>query len=127
MWSRCWQWACREEHIPAVGDHYVYDIGPYSVIITRVAVGEIKAFINSCTHRGTRLLGEEGPGSGQRFNCPFHGWSYDLDGTLRDVPGQWDFPHVCEATHSLQVWVATPGKALFLSILILMPRRFGSS
>ena len=81
MWSRCWQWACREEHIPEVGDHYVYDIGPYSVIITRVAVGEINAFINSCTHRGTRLLGEEGPGSGNSFHCPFHGWSYDLDGT----------------------------------------------
>ena len=102
MWSRSWQWACREEHIPEVGDHYVYDIGPYSVIITRVAVGEINAFINSCTHRGTRLLGEEGPGSGNSFHCPFHGWSYDLDGTLKDVPGQWDFPHVCKATHSLQ-------------------------
>ena len=34
MWSRTWQWACREEHIPSVGDHYVYDIGPYSVIVT---------------------------------------------------------------------------------------------
>ena len=70
MWSRTWQWACREEHIPEVGDHYVYDIGPYSVIVTRVAEGEIKAFVNSCTHRGTRLLGEEGPGYGQSFNCP---------------------------------------------------------
>ncbi|MEK9934607.1 MAG: hypothetical protein VW555_07800, partial [Luminiphilus sp.] len=37
MWSCTWQWACREEHIPSVGDHYVYDIGPYSVIVTRVA------------------------------------------------------------------------------------------
>ena len=102
MWSCTWQWACREEHIPSVGDHYVYDIGPYSVIITRVAEGEIKAFINSCTHRGTRLLGEEGPGFGKSFNCPFHGWSWHLDGALKDVPGRWDFPHVCEATHSLQ-------------------------
>ena len=102
MWSRTWQWACREEHIPGVGDHYVYDIGPYSVIVTRVTENQIKAFINSCTHRGTRLLGEEGPGFGQSFNCPFHGWSWHLDGALKDVPGRWDFPHVCEATHSLQ-------------------------
>ena len=64
MWSRTWQWACREEHLSGVGDHYVYDIGPYSVIITRVAEDQIKAFVNSCTHRGTRLLGEEGPGFG---------------------------------------------------------------
>ena len=102
MWSRTWQWACREEHIPGVGDHYVYDIGPYSVVVTRVAEDQVKAFINSCTHRGTRLLGEEGPGFGQSFNCPFHGWSWHLDGALKEVPGRWDFPHVCEATHSLQ-------------------------
>ena len=73
MGSRIRQWACQEEHIPEVGDHYVYDIGPYSVIVTRVAEGEIKAFIKSCTHRGTRPLGEEGPGCGQSFNCPSHG------------------------------------------------------
>ncbi|MBT6352581.1 MAG: aromatic ring-hydroxylating dioxygenase subunit alpha [Halieaceae bacterium] len=102
MWSKCWQWACREEHIPGVGDHYVYDIGPYSVIIARTAESEIKAFINSCTHRGTRILGEEGAGFAQGFSCPFHGWSWHLDGRLKDVPGRWDFPHVCEATHSLQ-------------------------
>ena len=102
MWSRCWQWACREEHLPEVGDHYVYEIGPYSVIVTRVANDEIKAFINSCTHRGTRLLGEEGVGHGQGFNCPFHGWSWHLNGVLKDVPGRWDFPHICEASHSLQ-------------------------
>ena len=102
MWSQCWQWACREEHIQGVGDHYVYDIGPYSVIIARTGESEIKAFINSCTHRGTRILGEEGAGFAQGFSCPFHGWSWHLDGRLKDVPGRWDFPHVCEATHSLQ-------------------------
>jgi len=102
MWSQCWQWACRDEHIPSVGDHYVYDIGPYSVIVARTAESEIKAFINSCTHRGTRILGEEGPGFAEGFNCPFHGWSWHLDGRLKDVPGRWDFPHVCETSHSLQ-------------------------
>jgi nitrite reductase/ring-hydroxylating ferredoxin subunit len=102
MWSRTWQWACREEHIPSVGDHYVYDIGPYSIIVVRTAAEEIKAFINSCTHRGTRIVGEEGPGFAEGFSCPFHGWSWHLDGKLKDVPGRWDFPHVCEANHSLQ-------------------------
>jgi nitrite reductase/ring-hydroxylating ferredoxin subunit len=102
MWAHCWQWACREEHIPSIGDHYVYDIGPYSVIVARTAESEIKAFINSCTHRGTRILGEEGLGFAEGFSCPFHGWSWHLDGRLKDVPGKWDFPHVCEASHSLQ-------------------------
>ena len=53
MWAKTWQWACREEHIPEPGDRYVYDIGPYSVIISRDEAGIVHAFRNSCTHRGT--------------------------------------------------------------------------
>ncbi len=40
LWTRTWQFACREEHIPEVGDYYVYDIGTYSFIVTRVAKDE---------------------------------------------------------------------------------------
>ena len=46
LWTRTWQFACREEHIPAVGDYYVYDLGPYSFIITRVGKEEIRAYYN---------------------------------------------------------------------------------
>ena len=47
MWSRVWQWACREEHLPDVGDTYVYDIGPYSVLVVRSAEDTIEAFHNA--------------------------------------------------------------------------------
>ncbi|RXL80108.1 aromatic ring-hydroxylating dioxygenase subunit alpha, partial [Citrobacter sp. AAK_AS5] len=50
LWPRVWQWACREEHIPEVGDYYVYDIGNYSIIVVRADSG-IKAYVNSCLHR----------------------------------------------------------------------------
>jgi nitrite reductase/ring-hydroxylating ferredoxin subunit len=102
MWPRTWQWACREEHVPDVGDTYVYDIGPYSVIVVRSADETIEAFLNSCTHRGTRLLAGEGSGYSPSFTCPFHGWSWKLDGSIRDIPARWDFPHVCHETHDLQ-------------------------
>ena len=59
MWSRVWQWACREEHIPNVGDYYVYDIGDRSIIVTRTASG-IKAYNNFCLHRGTQFEGQRG-------------------------------------------------------------------
>ncbi|NND69619.1 MAG: aromatic ring-hydroxylating dioxygenase subunit alpha, partial [Halioglobus sp.] len=101
MWARAWQWACREEHIPDEGDTYVYDIGPYSVIVVRAADDTIRAFCNSCTHRGTRLLGAEGTGYVPAFTCPFHGWSWELDGSIRNIPARWDFPHVCAEKHSL--------------------------
>jgi phenylpropionate dioxygenase-like ring-hydroxylating dioxygenase large terminal subunit len=101
MWSQTWQWACREEHLEDAGDRYVYDIGPYSVIISKDANGDISAFRNSCTHRGTRLVAAEGSGFGNGFTCPFHGWSWHLDGSLEQLPARWDFPHVCSEQHSL--------------------------
>ena len=64
LWTRTWQFACREEHIPEVGDYYVYDIGPYSFIVTRVGKNEVRAYYNACLHRGTKLRG-----SGTRGQC----------------------------------------------------------
>ena len=43
VWSRTWQWACREEHIPESGDYYVYDVGDRSAVIVRGPDGDIKA------------------------------------------------------------------------------------
>jgi nitrite reductase/ring-hydroxylating ferredoxin subunit len=102
MWSKAWQWVCREEHLQDVGDTYTYNIGPYSVIVVRSSEDSIEAFHNVCTHRGTRLLGGEGSGYSPAFTCPFHGWSWELDGSIRNIPGRWDFPHVCEETHALR-------------------------
>jgi nitrite reductase/ring-hydroxylating ferredoxin subunit len=91
VWKRVWQMACHEDDIPDVGDYHVYDIAELSFLIVRSAPDEIKAYYNACLHRG-RLL-REAPGKWAReLRCPFHGWSWNLDGTLKDVPCQWDFP-----------------------------------
>ncbi|HTK66098.1 MAG TPA: aromatic ring-hydroxylating dioxygenase subunit alpha [Pseudonocardia sp.] len=95
LWSRVWQWACLDYEIPEPGDHLVYEIGDKSVLIVRQPEGDIKAFYNSCQHRATLMA--EGPGKGATsFVCPFHAWAYNLDGTLKNVPCQWDFPQVTE-------------------------------
>ena len=105
LWPKVWQWVCREEHIPEAGDHMVYEIGDYSFIITRTDSGEVKAFYNSCLHRGTQLRpgrDEEGyPLSGNDFRCPFHAWIWNMDGTLKDLPCDWDFPHMDKAKMNL--------------------------
>ena len=117
IWARSWQWACREEHLPDVGDTYVYDIGHWSVIVVRSAEDVIEAFLNTCMHRGTRLLAGEGSRYLSAFTCPFHGWSWQLDGELREVPGQWDFPHVDGGSHDLQrVQCETWGGFVFINI-----------
>lgn len=100
LWSRVWQLACHEDDIPRVGDVLSYDIASRSYIIVRTGKDEFSAYPNACRHRGRRLI--EGCKKGLAvLRCPFHGWSWHLDGKLREVPCHWDFPGVSEASHSL--------------------------
>ncbi|MFC4296260.1 aromatic ring-hydroxylating dioxygenase subunit alpha [Novosphingobium tardum] len=117
MWSRTWQWACREEHIPEPGDYITYDVGRFSVLITRTEEGEIKAFPNACLHRGTQLKRSDTSGSAVELRCPFHGWSWGLDGALKNVPCRWDFPHVTDEKYHLpEVRVETWGGFVFINM-----------
>ncbi|MDH3678333.1 MAG: aromatic ring-hydroxylating dioxygenase subunit alpha [Acidimicrobiia bacterium] len=92
LWPSTWQMACRLEHLPETGDHLVYEIGDLSIIVVRVSATGLKAFHNSCLHRGTTLV--EGRGNSAVFRCPFHGFTWSIDGTFRGMPASWDFPHV---------------------------------
>ena len=91
VWSKAWQMVCREEEIPTVGDHIIYEIGKYSVIVVNTDDG-IKAHHNACLHRGRRL--RERDGQVDQFTCPFHGFTWNLDGSLKHIPSRWDFPDI---------------------------------
>ena len=99
VWRKTWQLACRVEEIPKAGDHVVYEIVHDSLIVVRTAEGTIRAYVNSCLHRGTQLRAEGG--CVKQFRCPFHGFTWDLQGKLIDVPGAWDFPNLDRATFNL--------------------------
>jgi phenylpropionate dioxygenase-like ring-hydroxylating dioxygenase large terminal subunit len=101
LWKRVWQMACHESDIPNVGDTHVYDIASLSYIVIRVAEDEVKAFANACLHRG-RALCDSHRKELKSLRCPFHGWSWHLDGRLKEVPAQWDFPSVTEDEYSLK-------------------------
>ena len=118
MWSRTWQWACREEHIPNPGDYSVYDIAHYSVLVVRGETGAIKAFVNSCPHRGMQFFDSGTQGRGKQFlRCPFHGMSWNLDGSLREIPCRWDFPHVDDENFGLaEVNCETWGGFVFINL-----------
>jgi phenylpropionate dioxygenase-like ring-hydroxylating dioxygenase large terminal subunit len=91
VWKRVWQMACHEDDIPEVGDYHVYEIANLSFLIVRSAENEFKAFWNACLHRGRILKETHGKGA-RAFRCPFHGWAWNIDGTIMDIPCQWDFP-----------------------------------
>ncbi|MGE4609619.1 MAG: aromatic ring-hydroxylating dioxygenase subunit alpha [Myxococcota bacterium] len=115
LWSRVWQFACREEEIPEAGDHVVYDIGDFTILIVRNEKGEINAFHNVCRHRGRQL--REHSGRVSVFRCPFHRWTWNLDGTLAEIPCRWDFPHVEREKYDLpSVNLGTWGGFVFINL-----------
>lgn len=115
VWPRVWQWACREEEIPEIGDHVVYDVAGYSFIIVRSSETEVKAFYNSCLHRGRQLA--ECDGSVDNFRCPFHGMAWSVDGTLKVNPFDWDAPQWKGRDLSLpEARVATWGGFVFINM-----------
>ena len=99
LWRRVWQMACREEEIPEVGDHVVYEVGDLSILVVRSEAERIRAFHNTCLHRGRRL--RDDAGNMQKIRCPFHGWTWELDGSLSRIPCRWDFPEVRDEDYRL--------------------------
>lgn len=82
------------------GDYLTHDLSGVPLLVTRNAAGELRAFINACRHRGTRI--EDGCGSEKRtFVCPYHAWSYDLDGRLRGLPHARNFPDLDREAYGL--------------------------
>lgn len=114
LWQKVWQFACREEDIPEVGDRYCYEVGNKSWIVLRSAPGEIRAFANSCLHRGTALC--NGNGWAESIRCPFHAWEWNLDGSLKNIPSRWDFPQVQDDAFRLpEARVETWGGFIFIN------------
>ena len=93
MWPRVWQVACSVDHVAEPGDYFEYRCGPYSVLIVRGDDDELRAFQNACRHRGNSLC--TGAGSDLReLRCGYHGWTWDLAGTLKRIPGRKGFGDV---------------------------------
>lgn len=93
IWKRCWQMACREDDIPAVGDYHVYEVANLSWIVVRTGEHSFAAHQNACLHRGRQLCDHHGAGA-RLFRCAYHGWSWNIDGSLKEIPCEWDFAGV---------------------------------
>lgn len=92
IWRRGWLFAGHACEIPAPGDYFTFDFDTDSVIVVRQPTGEIGAFHNVCRHRGSVIVAEP-RGSRRSFVCPYHQWTYDLDGSLqqcRKMPAEID-------------------------------------
>ncbi len=87
IFYKFWLYACRAEEIPGVGDYKLIQIEDESIILVRDKSREIKAHFNVCRHRGTQLCAEpSGNFTGKTIQCPYHAWTYALDGKLLGAP-----------------------------------------
>jgi phenylpropionate dioxygenase-like ring-hydroxylating dioxygenase large terminal subunit len=94
MWPRVWQFAAREEEMPQPGDVVVYENAGRSFLLARQPDGSVRAFHNVCLHRGRKLRTTSGNVS--ELKCPYHAFTWNTDGTLKNIPCRWDFPHLEE-------------------------------
>ncbi|HET6831601.1 MAG TPA: aromatic ring-hydroxylating dioxygenase subunit alpha [Solirubrobacterales bacterium] len=104
-------WVCLG-HVATLGEPgqwLMREIGPTSVFAMTGADGEVRAFLNACRHRGSRLVDETEGAVRRRIQCPYHAWSYDLDGSLVAAPHMdevEDFDHACNGLIEVRSAVA---------------------
>jgi len=116
VWSRVWQVAGREEELPAAGDYLEYTIGDQSILVVRTETGALRAFHNTCLHRGTRLAEGCGHFSDGAIQCPYHAWRYALDGRLIEIVDRHEFPDLPEGLALADVRVDAWGGFVFVNL-----------
>ncbi len=115
LWSRAWQMAAHEDDFPNVGDVVPYDIADRSYLLVRTGEDDYKAYYNACLHRG-RKLRESRASSLNELRCPFHGWAWNLDGSLKQIPCAYDFSGLDRDEESLpEVNVGRWGRFIFIN------------
>lgn len=91
VWFKTWNIGGMAYQMPEPGDYLTTEIGIASVIMTRQEDGSVLAYHNACPHRGM-VITEAPDGNTSQFQCPYHGWQFGLDGVVKAVPDEDDFP-----------------------------------
>ena len=98
---RSWIYALHASEIPETGDYQLLEIGEDALIVVRCEDGSIRAMHNICRHRGARVC-EQQTGNRKTFVCPYHGWVYELDGSLKAARETHVIPDFDSTRHGLK-------------------------
>lgn len=102
LFRRHWQLACHVNDVPEPGDYLTFDVAGERALIVRGRDGVLRAFHNLCRHRGSRVVADERGQCRSALICPFHGWAYNLDGTLRSPAHPKSLPPLDPVAHGLK-------------------------
>jgi Rieske 2Fe-2S family protein len=105
FFSRMWVCVGREEQVGKAGDYFLRDVDGESIIISCDQAGSVRAFYNVCRHRGTRMCRDQEGTFSNRIQCPYHGWTYALDGRLLGAPhmDESTFRHADYPLHAVHI------------------------
>jgi Rieske 2Fe-2S family protein len=101
LFTTMWICAGRVEQVARPGEFFIREVLGESLIITSNAAGRVNAFYNVCRHRGTKLCTDDRGSLGRSIQCPYHAWTYDLDGALIGAPHMDDVPHFRKEAYPL--------------------------
>ena len=101
IFRQAWQLVCHTSDVPNAGDYHSFDFMGESVIVLRGEDGQIRSFHNACRHRASRLLDDPKGHCGRRITCPYHAWTYGLDGRLVAIPHREAFKDLDLSRHGL--------------------------
>lgn len=101
LFGTMWFYVGRSEEAVAPGQYFGRELNGYNIVVTRNATGEVRAFHNVCRHRGTRICEEKTGHFAGSIQCPYHAWTYDLDGRLLGAPHMNEVPHFRKAEYPL--------------------------
>lgn len=86
LWARCWLYVGHTSQVPEAGDFITAQLGSQPVLMVRRADGAVSVLLNRCAHKGAMLTREPCGHAGRTLRCPYHAWSYRLDGSLLGLP-----------------------------------------
>lgn len=91
LFARTWLFLGHASQVPKPGDFITAEIAGRPLILVRAADNSLSVVMNRCAHKGAKVLTEAAGSTGRAFRCPYHGWSYRLDGSLLGLPIQKDY------------------------------------
>lgn len=132
VFSQYWVYAGHENAITEPGEYFTRTVGDKQIIVVRDHDGGVRAFYNVCAHRGSKMVDDtpmSDPGTMSRVRCPYHLWTYDLDGDLRSTPRSFeeagmnpglddeDVPELDSSDNGLmEVYLDSIGPLLFVNL-----------
>jgi phenylpropionate dioxygenase-like ring-hydroxylating dioxygenase large terminal subunit len=122
VFGRSWLFVAHTDELAEPGDYRLVDQLPQPIMLVRGGDGELRAFYNTCKHRGAALVSAPSGNAGRRLACPYHNWVYSLEGGLLGYPEPANFSDLDRDCHALTpIRCETWGPLVFINLDVRAP------